>query len=246
MGASPAGSAAPAPTDQDFVNKANKLLGLDPNQQAGFLNLLGNNAQKAQLGAGIAGIGDAIASGGTLGKVNPGALHSAEEQIQGRTREGLEGMQTIRGNQEKAQELGDKLQARDPNSPLSKWAQKAYAGLGKKTGIDLSHASASMIADIAGKSVEALSAEGELALKTMGLDLQKQQVAATIANQQAERRAGDIKNKIEHPMLNTLGMLPKATEVPEGRVTVVDPKGNVGHIPAAQLKGALAKGYKQQ
>jgi hypothetical protein len=179
--------AAPAPTDQDFMNKANKMLGLSGDEQAGFMKLLGDNAQKAQIGAGIAGIGDAIASGGTLGKVNPGALHTAENLIDNSTTHGIQGMQTIRENNAKAQELGDKLQARDPNSPLSKWAQKAYAGVGKKIGLDLSKASASMISDVAGKGVDALNTEYQNQLKLMGLDLQKQQLAATIANQKSER-----------------------------------------------------------
>lgn len=180
-------AAAQAPTDQTFLDKANKLLGLNPEEQAGFMKMLGGNAQKAQLGSALAGIGDAIASGGTLGKVNPGALARSEELIQGKTKEGLEGMQTIRANQEKAQELADKLQARDPSSPLSKYAQKAYAGVGKKIGLDLSHASAQLIGDVAGKGVDALNTEFQGQLKMMGLDLQKQQLAATVANQKAER-----------------------------------------------------------
>lgn len=180
-------SSGPALTDQSYMDKANKLLGLNPEEQAGFMKLLGNNAQKGQIGAGIAGIGDAIASGGTLGKVNPGALAKSEDLIQGKTAQGIEGMQTIRGNQEKAFETAQKLEAQDPNSPLSKYAQKAYGDVGKKLGINLNHASASLISDITGKGVEALTSEYEADLKKQGLELQKEQVAATIANQKAER-----------------------------------------------------------
>jgi hypothetical protein len=40
---------------------------------------------------------------------------------------------------------------------------------------------------------------------------------------------------------------PKAQmQIPDGRITVVDPQGNVGHIPRSQLKQALSQGYKQQ
>lgn len=35
-------------------------------------------------------------------------------------------------------------------------------------------------------------------------------------------------------------------QVPQGRITVISPTGQVGHIPQAQLKEALAEGYKQQ
>lgn len=190
--AAPAPMAPPKPsvpglTDQDFMNKANKMLGLGPDQQAGFMKLLGGNAQKAQLGAGLAGIGDAIASGGTLGKVNPGALNKSEDLIQSRTNEGIQGMQTIRGNQEKAFEVADKLEARDPQSPLSKWAQKAYGSIGKKLGLDLNNASAALIGDVTGKGVEALNVEYQNQLKQMGLSLQQRQVEATIGNQKAER-----------------------------------------------------------
>lgn len=179
--------ATPALTDQDFMNRANKMLGLGPQDQAGFMKLLGDRSQKGQIGAGLAGIGDAIASGGTLGKVNPGALARSEDIIQGKEKAGIEGMQTIRGNQEKAFETADKLELRDPKSPLSLWAQKAYGPVGKKIGIDLSNAPASMIADITGKGVEALNTEYQNQLKMAGLDLQKKQVEATIGNQKAER-----------------------------------------------------------
>jgi hypothetical protein len=182
---------APLPTDQTYMDRANKVLGLGPDQQAGLMKLLGQKQQTGQIGAGIAGIGDAIASGGTLGKVNPGGLAKSEDLLANKTKEGIEGMQTIRGNQEKAAEMADKLEARDPNSPLSKYAQKAYASVGKKIGIDLSHAPASLIADVTGKGVDALNTEFQGQIKVQGLDLQKQQVAATIANQKAERHEAD-------------------------------------------------------
>lgn len=180
-------AAAPAPTDQSYMDRANKMLGLNPQDQASFMKLLGDKSQKAQIGAGIAGIGDAIASGGTLGKVNPGGLGKSEDLIQGKENAGISGMQTIRGNQEKSFDVSQKMQAQDPQSPLSKYAQKAYAGIGKKLGLDLSHASAALIGDVSGKGVEALNTEYQNQLKMMGLDLQKKQVEATIGNQRAER-----------------------------------------------------------
>jgi hypothetical protein len=212
--------AAPALTDQDFMDRANKILGLKPQDQAGFMKLLGDRSQKAQIGAGIAGIGDAIASGGTLGKVNPGALGKSEDLIQGKTREGLEGMQTIRGNQEKAQELADKLETRDPKSPLSQWAQKQYAPLGKKIGLDLSGASAALIGDISGKGIEALNTEYQNQLKMMGLDLQKKQVEATIGNQKAERAIAKQGHQLEATKaLADQGFLKKGANLltPSGR-----------------------------
>jgi hypothetical protein len=187
MAPKPPVAAPPALTDQDFMDKANKMLGLNPQEQAGFMKMLGDRSQKGQIGAAVAGIGDAIASGGTLGKVNPGALNKSEELIQNKEKQGIEGMQTIRGNQEKTLEVADKLEARDPQSPLSKWAQKAYGPVGKKIGLNLDNASAALIGDVTGKGVDALNTEYQNQLKMMGLDLQKKQVEATIGNQKAER-----------------------------------------------------------
>lgn len=36
------------------------------------------------------------------------------------------------------------------------------------------------------------------------------------------------------------------SQIPQGRITVVSPSGQVGHIPQSQLKQALDQGYKQQ
>lgn len=38
----------------------------------------------------------------------------------------------------------------------------------------------------------------------------------------------------------------KALQLPQGRITVISPTGQVGYIPQSQLKEALAEGYKQQ
>ncbi len=220
-------STGPAPTDADYMAKANKLLGLDANQTASFMKMLGDRSQKAQLGAGIAGIGDAIASGGTLGKVNPGALNKSEELISNRENAGVAGMQTIRGNQEKAQELGDKLQSRDPKSPLSKYAQRAYAGVGKKIGLDLSNAPASLIADVTGKGVDALNTEMLNQMKLMQLDLQKKTLEATTANQKSER---DIA---------TAGRRSEAAKALAGRSTLQSIAGAIPFTAANKAKSTL-------
>jgi hypothetical protein len=190
-------SPTPAPTDADYMDKASKMLGLDQGQQAAFMQMLAKNSQKGQIGAGIAGIGDAIASGGTLGKVNPGALGRTEDIINNNEKTGIEGMQTLRENQGKTVDLQQKLEAQDPNSPLSKYAQKAYGNIGKKIGIDLTHASAALISDVTGKGVDVLAHEAELGLKQAALGLQKEQVEATIGNQQAERGLAKEKERME-------------------------------------------------
>ena len=89
-------------------------------------------------------------------------------------------------------------------------------------------------------------------------------LANTAANQKAERTQGAAKALAGQGFFKSLtDMIPgtsghaahqvlekEATGdgggVPDGRVTVVSPSGQVGHIPESQLKDALAKGYKQQ
>jgi hypothetical protein len=113
----PSWATPPEMTDQDFTNRASKMMGLDPTQQAAFLKMLGDKGQTAQIGAGIAGIGDAIASGGTLGKVNPGGMKAAEEMIQNKQKQGIEGEQLLRGNTKENFEMGQKLRGNAPYSP---------------------------------------------------------------------------------------------------------------------------------
>lgn len=230
--------APPASTDQDFMTKANAMLGLDPQKQATFLKMLGDTAQKSQIGAGIAGIGDAIASGGTLGKVNPGNLGKSEDLIQGKTKQGIEGEELIAGGREKAFEAAQKLEAQDPNSPLSKYAQKAYGSVGKKLGLDLSHASASLIADVAGKGVDVLNTEYQGQLKQLGLQLQKEQVEATKANQIAERaQAASAQRANANKDLASQGIIRKGLNAitPSGRAAQTELEKEAGATPAGPV-----------
>lgn len=234
-------AAAPAaadPTDQSYMDRANKVLGLGPDQQASFIKLLNDRAQRGQIGAGIAGIGDAIASGGTLGKVNPNNMGRAEDLIQNKEKQGIDNMQLIRGNQEKAAEMSDKLEARDPKSPLSKFAQKAYGSVGKKIGIDLSNAPASLIADVTGKGVDALNTEYQNQLKMAGLNLQSKQIDATIGNQTAERAHAKEQERAEATKtLADQGLLKKATNfiTPSGRAaqSELEREASGGATPAS-------------
>lgn len=258
--AMPAAPAA-APTDQAYMDRANKLLGLNPNQQAGFMKLLGNNAQKGQIGAGLAGIGDAIASGGTLGKVNPGGLHSAEELIQNKTNEGLQGMQTIRGNQEKALDVGEKLRGNDPFSPEIQKALVTQFHIPRALANAPRETIFKMLDPIAQTQLKEAELSQEAGYKNAALDLQKQQLKATVDNQKAEREHADkeeglktdteaAKHWLMHPVdaKNANARLAAGTSGmhSDERVTVISPTGQVGHIPASQLEKAKAKGYRQQ
>ena len=211
----PAAPSLPSMTDADYVTQAEKMLGTQPGQQSDILKALGQAQQRGSIGTAIAGLGDAIAQGGTLGKVNPGGAQRSQELIQNRTTQGLEGLKSLQANKEKATELAQKLEAQDPNSPVSKYAQKAYGDVGKKIGIDLSHASASLIADVTGKGVQELSDEAQLAVRKEGLDIQRgtleqakeanrtqreierDRLDAETANQRAQRGESDQKMSTE-------------------------------------------------
>ena len=253
-------SAATAPTDEDFMARANKMLGLNPDQQAGFMKLLGDNAQKGQIGAGIAGIGDAIAAGGTLGKVNPGGMARSEDLIQGKTKEGLEGLQMIRGNQEKAYDVGEKIRGNEPFSPEIQKSLVSQFHIPPA----LSGAPRDVIYKMLDPIAQTQLKEAELAqaneFKKATLDFQKQQLQATEANAAAERANAAketglktdteaAKHFIMHPELAAAArqrLAAGTSGAQSDRVTVVSPTGQIGHIPAAQLKDAIAKGYKQQ
>lgn len=178
---------APTKTDADYAAQAAKMLGTEPSQQTDLLKALGQYQRNASIGTDIAGLGDAIAAGGTLGKVNLGGAQRSQDLIASRTAQTLEGAKTLQENKGKTTDLALKLESQDPNSPLSKYAQKAYGDVGKKLGINLSKAPASLIADITGKGVSELNDEAELAVRKEGLDIQKGQLSQTIENNKAQR-----------------------------------------------------------
>jgi hypothetical protein len=155
----PAAAPSPIAPPTDYNAQASNVLGgITPEKIQQLMASLNSQGKKAQFGAGIAGIGDAIAS---VGGQQPGHMRAAEENIQKNKELGME----LPG---KMAELGKErfgvsqaLQEQDPASPLSKYAQDTYAPLGKRMGLDLSKASAKMIGDVVGKSVDQLKNEAQ-------------------------------------------------------------------------------------
>lgn len=190
---------------QPYNDKASQILGTDPGQISQLLENLRQQSNKSQIGAGIAGLGDAIAS---VGGNNPNHLGQAEDLIQKNRDFGLKGPE-LRASLGKQQfELSQNLQEQNPNSPLSKYAQDAYGGLGDKLGIDLRHASAKMIGDITGKTIDQLKNEAEeheshelhqQNSAVQGLNAQTARLAQqnTEKNDAAERQAAGSKHKID-------------------------------------------------
>lgn len=169
-------------------------------------------------------------------------------------------------------EANQKLDTQDPRSPLSQSAQKAWAGVLQQTGLkpeQIANMSAANIAAITGQSVDIVKAkaEAEMARASLGLntqkfhsedDARKQAVvdkeqeqklgaAKTLAGRGMFKKAtdaifGDPGTELLEKQVNGTGAGPS---IPEGRVTVIGPNGQVGHIPENRLNDYLENGYKR-
>ena len=61
-----------------------------------------------------------------------------------------------------------------------------------------------------------------------------------------EANVKNVAAAITSGSIPSIGKQSPAVAIPQGRITVISPNGQVGHIPQSQLKAALAQGYKQQ
>lgn len=150
----PAVPAAPAPTDATYDKKASDILGgITPEAIQRLMENLNQQGKKAQIGAGIAGIGDAIAS---VGGQTPGHMKNAEDIIQKEKELGMKlpGEMAAMGKERFG--LSEQLQAKDPASPFSKVTQNANRQLLKSMGAtdaDINTMPATAINDVVGHQV---------------------------------------------------------------------------------------------
>lgn len=259
----PAPSLAPGPASaapaSSFDDQATKILGgITPETIQKLMDSLNQQTKRGQVGAGIAGIGDAIAS---VGGIKGEHMKNAEDFLEKRREEGMKlpGEMAAVGKERFA--MGQQLQEKDPNSPLSKYAQDAYGALGDKMGLDLRKASASMIADVTGKSVDAFKAEMESKMKgrELGLTQDRLDIEAKNNATQRELEGERIKEEAQEKLSNegpfhklthmfdpAEAALKKTAGIDDQRVSVISPAGKEGHIPASQLQDALKKGYRQK
>ena len=240
-----------------YNDKASGILGgLDPAKISQLLEGLKQQSNKSQIGAGIAGIGDAIAS---VGGVQPGHMKNAEEAIRGNYDRGLKAPELMANAGKERFGLSQTLQEQDPKSPLSKYAQDAYGGLGDKLGIDLRHASAKMIGDVTGKTIDQLKNEAEeheshelhaqtAAIQQQGVNNQTTQIKNTekeredtlkqTAAEGLDKR-GIIQKTIDaiHPSAATKLLQSQVAGQPQ-TVRIKDSTGQLHDIPSQNLQKA--------
>lgn len=185
----PAPSIAPgtssAAPQADYDSQASKILGgITPEVIQQLSEKLNRESRRGQIGAGIAGIGDAIAS---VGGIKGEHMKNAEDTLEKNREFGMRVPSEMAAAGKEKYEMGQRLQEKDPASPLSRHAQKAYGALGDKLGIDLRNASASMISDITGKSVDAFKAEMEGTVKGRELGLTQDRLDEEARNNDQER-----------------------------------------------------------
>lgn len=154
----------PTPTDASFREQASRITGgVTPESIQALLDDVIQQGKNAQWGAGIAGIGDAIAS---VGGVQPGHMRNAEEQIEKNKELQLktQGDKATAGKEQYA--LTRQLEADDPNSPFSKTSQKTYGPDLVAMGLrqdEVDKMPASMINDLFAKKVTLEEAKARIA-----------------------------------------------------------------------------------
>lgn len=187
---------------QDFLSKQNA--GLDkygPEQQMAVEQdiLKRRHGLGSITGNAMTGFADALMQG-----VARAGSSNFQQNLQNRNDKTEEGMRTAMQNAQtgKVAQLNQqmKLGEIDPNSPLSKMAQKANASTLMEAGVPakaIPFMPASLISDIGTKNITLLDdrvkMQMEQAFRMAGLQLQAEQIHATIGNQQAERRLGAAK-----------------------------------------------------
>lgn len=248
------GTPLPGASEDAFNQKASGIMGgVTPEKIQQLFDSLNKQANHSQIGAGIAGIGDAIAS---VGGQHPGYMKQAEDTINENRKLGLQipGQMAQVGKERYG--LAQELQSKDPASPFSKVTQNANRQLLKSMGASdeqVSSMPASAINDVVGHQVtlqEALARIKQEGTYQKGmLENTKAANEQTKQHQNAEEELAAQNQELQHPVQTAVkkffgSSTPAA--IPSGRVTVISPTGQVGHIPSDQLSAALKKGYKQQ
>lgn len=116
-------SPAQAPTDAPYMDKASGVLGgITPEAIAQLMQSLNSQGKRAQIGAGIAGIGDAISS---IGGQKPEHMKAAEDHIQQQKEMAMKVPEAMAAVGKERYGISQQLEARDPKSPYSKVVQNS-------------------------------------------------------------------------------------------------------------------------
>ncbi len=220
------------------MRSAEKLLGTSPDQRAALAQAMQKYIRGGQVGAGIAGIGDAIASGGTLGKVNPRGLEAAEGRLTETAKTGMENYDTQLAQREKVFEQAKQLMQDDPNSTYSQsWVAAANKTL-KPHGITIpAGMSATQGEKLLGPLatvVDAAAKRDLMANEAAMRNLVEKTNAATREREASSAAAGSIlKGPQEHPVLNVLpGVGPSFKEREAAQNTLLHNAGGKTANPA--------------
>lgn len=182
--------AAPTGTDKT-VNSA--LGGVTPEMLQALQAKLNTGNKWGQVGAGIAGIGDAIQS---VGGIKGNNMQEAEEAIQRNRENTIKGVEMQAGAGKQKYELGKDIGGDDPTSVRSYTAQQSNLPLLSKMGFtpeEVKKMPASLIEGVRNGSITLEKARGELAIAGATLaantGLRKDVNAQTKSNERTERIA---------------------------------------------------------
>ena len=187
---------APTGTDKT-VNSA--LGGVTPEMLQALQEKLNTGNKWGQVGAGIAGIGDAIQS---VGGIKGNNMQGAEEAIQRNRENTIKGVEMQAGAGKQKYELVKEIGNDDPASMRSLTAQEANKGFLNGLGFtpeEVRKIPASMIDGLRSGALQRDEVRERIksdeAIKAMGFGLQGKQIDATIANQEASRKLQAAKDQ---------------------------------------------------
>ena len=202
-----------------FAQQKAQLNKYGPEQQLAFVQSL----QKQR--SGLAGTG-AVALGGLADALmqgvaragNPGYADRIRGQQNQYAKEQIDALEGANKSNKENIEGNAQIDSMNPTSQLSKVAQNSYGPLLIKNGFkpqQVQGMSAKNIADLTGKTVDALKAESEAKMAAATLGLHQQEAANTVRHQKTEEELAQEarvqsagKELSEHPIQRMLGILP--------------------------------------
>lgn len=177
----------PMPQAPSSDQQASQILGGGADARAALAQKLGAPSIGGSLSLLGGGIGDAITR--ASGHGDSGFVNQILGQQNRRENLGLENFDKSTALGKEKFGLSQALEAKDPNSQLSKVAQQTYGALLSKSGFkpqDIAKMPASLIADLTGKNVDQIKAESEAKMAAASLGLKNVTEQANIQHQKAE------------------------------------------------------------
>ncbi len=207
------------PAAQYFAGQHNAVNQYGPEQQLALQKALiqQRSGLAGRAPVALGGLADALMQG-VARAGNPGFADRIQGQQNELAKEQISGLENAGKTNKENVEANAQIDAMDPRSQLSKVAQDSYGPLLLKNGFkpqQVQGMSAKNIADLTGKTVEALKAESEAKMATAALGLHQLELNNNIRHQGVEeglnkeakvQEAG--KELAAHPFQRMLGILP--------------------------------------